>query len=82
MLQIEVAEILTIVRERVTHQTKARLSGNKGELQVELLTGDVLVGVDMQGGSKFHDPSLKYLLQFILMEGSGRWDGYRLVACR
>ena len=30
----------------MTHQTKARLSGNKGELQVELLTGDVLVGVE------------------------------------
>ena len=65
----------------MTDESEAGLGGKEGELQVELFTRNVLVGVDMQWSSKFHVPSFKYLLQFALMKGGGTGDGNGLVAC-
>ena len=65
----------------MTDESEAGLGGKEGELQVELLARDILVGVDVQRSSKFHVPSFKYLLQLALMKGGGTGDGNGLVAC-
>ena len=66
----------------MTDEGEAGLVGKEGELQVEFLTRNVLVGIDVQRSSKFHVPSFKYLLQFALMKGGGTGDGNGFVACR
>ena len=66
----------------MTDESEAGLGGKEGELKVEFLAWDVLVGINMQRSSKFHVPSFKYLLQLALMKGGGTGNGNGLVACR
>ena len=64
----------------MTDESEAGLGGKEGELQVEFLTRDVLVGINVQAGLQFTQ-TLEDLESLALMKGGGTGDGNGLVAC-
>ena len=65
----------------MTDESEAGLGGKEGELQVELLTRDVLIRINMQASLQFAQ-TLEDLERLALMKGGGTGDGNGLVACR
>lgn len=61
-------------------EAEAGLGGKEGELQVELLTRDVLIRVDVQDGLQFRQ-TLENLEEFALMKGGGRRNSNGFVTC-
>ena len=64
----------------MTDESEAGLGGKEGELQVEFLTRNILVGINVQASLQFTQ-TLKDLERLALMKGGGTGNGYGLVAC-
>lgn len=64
----------------MTDESEARLGGKEGELQVELLTRDVLIRINVQASLKFSQ-TLENLERLTLMKGGSTGNGNGFVAC-
>ena len=64
----------------MTDESEAGLGGKEGELQVEFLTRNILIRVNVQAGVQFTQ-TLEDFEGLALMKGGGTGDGNGLVAC-
>ena len=65
----------------MTDESEAGLGGKEGELQIEFLTRDVLIRIDVQAGLQFTQ-TLEDLEGLALMKGGGTGNGNGLVTGR
>ena len=64
----------------MTDESEAGLGGKEGELEIEFLTRDILIRINVQASVQFSQ-TLEDLESLALMKGGGTGDGNGLVAC-